>query len=134
MNIKTLARLAVSQEVLKGRIPRASELKCKHCEGPACSYHHDDYEAPLDVVPVCNRCHVLVHNQKRKERMDELRERNPHIKYMTATELNKGRGIYYFLEILEKYESIVVVRHGEEKLVIHRPDALLAGFESDDAE
>ena len=47
--------------------------------------------------------------------------KNP-IKRMTATAFNKRNAVYHLLDILDRYKSIVVTHHGEDALVIHKPD------------
>jgi hypothetical protein len=44
-----------------GRIPRPSTLKCIYCNNMAKEYHHEDYDKPLLVVPVCKECHINIH-------------------------------------------------------------------------
>ena len=56
------ARAAVRWAVQLGRIPRASDLVCTDCGGPARHYdHHLGYakEHRLDVQPVCTKCHGI---------------------------------------------------------------------------
>ena len=45
----------------RGHIPKAAELNCEKCDEKATDYHHDDYERPMDVRPLCARCHALLH-------------------------------------------------------------------------
>lgn len=57
---KVRARALVNQRVRFGRIPKASDLKCLHCENTAAHYHHHKgygFEHRYDVVPVCVKCH-----------------------------------------------------------------------------
>ena len=54
------------------------------------------------------------------------------IKTMTATEFNKSNAVYSLLSILDHYKGIVVTNHGQEALVIHKPDAPVVGIEKDD--
>lgn len=57
---KVRARALVNQRVRFGRMPKASSLKCSHCEQMAAHYHHHNgyaFENRYDVVPVCVRCH-----------------------------------------------------------------------------
>ena len=51
------------------------------------------------------------------------------IKTMTATEFNKQNAVYSLLIILDHYKSIIVTQHGQDALVIHKPDAPVAGME-----
>jgi hypothetical protein len=57
---KVMARALVNQRVRFGRMPRASDLKCSHCENIAAHYHHHkgyEFKHRYDVVPVCVKCH-----------------------------------------------------------------------------
>lgn len=60
---KVEAQQAVRIEVRKGNMPKASECVCKACGSQASQYHHSSYESEdwLNVVPLCNSCHVRVH-------------------------------------------------------------------------
>ena len=50
---------AVNTAIQAGRLPRASTLQCVDCGRPAAHWDHRDYNAPLDVVPVCVTCNKL---------------------------------------------------------------------------
>lgn len=56
------AGAAVTQAKKRGEIPylRDGKTKCSDCDAPAVVYDHRDYDKPLEVEPVCNRC-----NQRR---------------------------------------------------------------------
>jgi len=54
------------------------------------------------------------------------------IKTMTATEFDKRNAVYSLLSILDQYKSIVITHHGQEMLVIHKPDAPVVEIEKDD--
>ena len=43
-----------------GRIPRPDTLVCS-CGKQAKEYHHPDYKKPLDVIPLCLKCHQDLH-------------------------------------------------------------------------
>jgi DNA-directed RNA polymerase subunit M/transcription elongation factor TFIIS len=43
-------------------IPRASECFCFVCGNQADSNHHVDYDKPLEVIPVCAKCHFAWHH------------------------------------------------------------------------
>ena len=47
--------------IRSGRLPRANTLSCAVCGEPAEHYHHDNYDKPLDVIPLCRQCHVEHH-------------------------------------------------------------------------
>lgn len=65
--VKERARRAVHDAIIKGLLPRPSS--CLYCgvvrpEGssePRLGYHHTDYSKPLNVEPVCPRCHSRIH-------------------------------------------------------------------------
>jgi hypothetical protein len=46
----------VKHAVQRGKLPRASTLKCVDCGAPAALYEHRDYDKPLEVEPVCIPC------------------------------------------------------------------------------
>jgi hypothetical protein len=57
---KVKARALLNQRVRFGRMPRASDCKCTHCENQAAHYHHYlgyAFEHRYDVQPVCIECH-----------------------------------------------------------------------------
>ena len=56
------ARGAVRTEVENGRIPHISTQNCVECGRPARYYHHEDYNKPLDVEPLCASCHGYRHS------------------------------------------------------------------------
>lgn len=64
---KVMARRAIQIEVKARRIPPAKELPCHYCSSQAHEYHHYkgyDQEYWFDVVPVCRKCHKLIHNNQ----------------------------------------------------------------------
>jgi len=54
------AREAIRSAVLSGHMLHVSTHKCRECNEQAQEYHHPDYSAPLDVVPLCRECHWIV--------------------------------------------------------------------------
>ena len=58
---RTRARQAIGNAVRRGKISRISTQNCAECPAQAKQYHHDDYDKPLQVIPLCNRCHGLKH-------------------------------------------------------------------------
>jgi hypothetical protein len=55
---KAKARRRLHYMVSKGLVPHPSTLLCYDCGAPATSYdHYDGYENPLQVQPVCWKCH-----------------------------------------------------------------------------
>jgi len=61
--IKFIAVQAVRAAVTVGYLPKAASLPCKYCSKPASQYHHPKYELErlLDVIPVCTKCHSMLH-------------------------------------------------------------------------
>jgi hypothetical protein len=65
---KKSAQTKVRREVEKGTIPPASECACQECgiskkDNPkvVIEYHHEDYDNPLDIIPLCRTCHWARH-------------------------------------------------------------------------
>ena len=58
---KYQAKDAVSHAIRDGKLPPAATHTCEVCGAPACDYHHEAYERPLDVIPLCRPCHIGVH-------------------------------------------------------------------------
>jgi len=55
------AKQTVNNAIRAGKLPRPDTLLCHYCPKPAQQYHHwrgYEPECWLDVVPVCNYCHV----------------------------------------------------------------------------
>lgn len=56
--LRRRAREDVKHAIRRGDIPRAATLACVDCGRPAKQYdHHEGYNHPLSVQPVCNECH-----------------------------------------------------------------------------
>ena len=45
-----------------GLIPNVKTLVCEDCGNQAENYHHEDYDKPLDLTPLCEECHRRRHN------------------------------------------------------------------------
>ena len=60
---KLRAKYIIKNDIKKGKIKRASSLKCYHCGKQAEDYHHPNYDFPRLVIPLCSRCHMEVHYQ-----------------------------------------------------------------------
>ncbi len=58
---KISAKNKIRYRVINGKMPKANKLKCNRCEKNATQYHHSDYNKPLEVEPLCGRCHKLEH-------------------------------------------------------------------------
>ncbi len=62
--IQGLARTALSQAVIGGRIKRPK--RCSSCKSEGTIQgHHEDYTKPLDVVWLCRLCHAARHREMR---------------------------------------------------------------------
>ena len=64
---KRAAHLAVRNAVKHGALPRVSTCDCVDCGVPAVNYHHEDYSKPLEVEPLCKKCHVKRHHPSTNE-------------------------------------------------------------------
>ncbi|MCP4540642.1 MAG: hypothetical protein GY832_26185 [Chloroflexi bacterium] len=64
---KAKAITAVARAVVRGKIPKATELNCLHCDEAAQEYHHPDYSKPLGVIPLCRQCHRDLHLQMKNK-------------------------------------------------------------------
>ncbi len=62
VSLKRQAGSAVAYAILVNQLPRPSTFTCK-CGEAAQIYHHPNYtkEYWLDVVPLCRKCHWLIH-------------------------------------------------------------------------
>lgn len=58
------ARCAIGNAVRRGKMPRVSTLYCEDCGAQARLYHHEDYNKPLQVVPLCSPCHGIRHTKR----------------------------------------------------------------------
>lgn len=56
-------RIKVAIEL--GLIPRPIKCGICGCEGGRIDYHAEDYRHPLRVAPICQRCHMALHNRNR---------------------------------------------------------------------
>lgn len=64
------ARGAVTRAVRSGKLKRPDI--CEICKKEARIYgHHDDYTKPLDVKWLCQPCHSSLHQDLRREALDE---------------------------------------------------------------
>jgi len=61
------AKDAVHHAVEAGKLPYPKTLQCSYCPKQAEEYHHPNYKPEhwLDVIPVCRKCHIKIHNSKR---------------------------------------------------------------------
>ena len=56
------AREFVRKRVNTQRLwPVASFFKCSDCDQQAQEYHHEDYDLPWSVEPLCHKCHGIRH-------------------------------------------------------------------------
>jgi len=56
---KIKARQIINNLIRGGYIQNPKLLKCCRCKKQATEYHHKDYTKPLEVKPICRRCHSL---------------------------------------------------------------------------
>lgn len=62
---KTSARHAVLYAIRTGKLIKPK--KCTLCNSERLIHgHHEDYSKKLDVIWVCEPCHVMIHNKKRR--------------------------------------------------------------------
>ena len=61
----------ITMAIKAGIIPPAKYCICKDCgvsreidPKVIMNYHHDNYENPLDVIPLCRKCHTRRHVEK----------------------------------------------------------------------
>jgi len=60
---KAKAHRVTNNAVRYGKLPKPGEQICKRCKKrKAQQYHHPDYSKPLDVIPLCRRCHKSIHS------------------------------------------------------------------------
>lgn len=70
--LKSRTRDILGSKIRKGELPRAKEVKCVICGKQAKGNHHDDYNKPLDVMPLCKEHHI----EKDKELRGKSNESN----------------------------------------------------------
>ena len=66
----------VQHAVNTGALPPARECNCFVCGKPAQHYHHVDYAKPLEVMPVCVKCHGATRRKEPGGTRDESRSRD----------------------------------------------------------
>ena len=101
-----LAGKAISKEKAAGRLLPASAYKCVDCGLQAKSYDHRDYNKPLVVDPVCQRCNVLRRSASSRcwsfdEFMDWVKTSVPfkrHVKWSGGAAAIRRLRKYYFPE------------------------------------
>ncbi len=55
----------VSRAVKDGVLPPVKTRQCQDCKKRnAQHYHHEDYDKPLEVIPLCVSCHHVRHGKK----------------------------------------------------------------------
>ena len=52
------ASACVGEAIRTWKLPRPNTLPCADCDQPASAYDHRDYNKPLQVVAVCDRCNA----------------------------------------------------------------------------
>jgi hypothetical protein len=68
--VKIQARMEVKLAIEKGLLPSLLNCNCFICKKPAKDYHHENYNEPLNVIPLCRYCHVKRHRQIKKESIE----------------------------------------------------------------
>lgn len=58
---KTKARCEVRNAIRLKTILPAGKCLCLDCGITAKDYHHEDYQKPLEVIPLCRKCHIARH-------------------------------------------------------------------------
>ena len=58
---KVKAQQLVRNRFSKGKWPRASFFLCADCDNHAAHYHHEHYDQPTSVEPLCVSCHNKRH-------------------------------------------------------------------------
>ena len=71
---KVKALHAVNNAIRDGKLVRPDTFICSFCSKQAENYHHPSYkpEHHLDVIPVCIKCHNLIHKPSALPRAIEL--------------------------------------------------------------
>ena len=59
--LKVKARKSTYNAIQRGVLPQVSTCICIDCSAQAQEYHHEDYRKPLDVIPLCRKCHIQRH-------------------------------------------------------------------------
>jgi hypothetical protein len=57
------ARARIQARVKRGTWPHASVFLCTDCNMRATEYHHPDYNQPLWIEPLCQKCHLKIHGK-----------------------------------------------------------------------
>jgi hypothetical protein len=68
--LKKQAQNVLTRAIAKGLLAPAKDYMCANCgnsrlENPdlLMEYHHENYSKPLDVIPLCHKCHLLRHKE-----------------------------------------------------------------------
>lgn len=61
---KFIAHCKVNAAVKRGELQPVTQCICVLCGNQAKHYHHESYDRPLDVTPVCSACHKLIHMER----------------------------------------------------------------------
>jgi hypothetical protein len=73
--IKVNARMLVRGHVKKGWLYRPKNCTHCHIEVKRIEAHHEDYAKPLEVIWLCNACHIIA-DKRKKEREGDSSSRN----------------------------------------------------------
>jgi predicted HNH restriction endonuclease len=63
-----------NKAIKNGDIPPASDFICKMCgrgkdEVHRMHYHHESYDDPVKLIPLCSGCHMKLHKQFKREEL-----------------------------------------------------------------
>lgn len=61
---KVKAQSLVGRRVYRKKWPQAGLFSCTDCDNKADQYHHEHYEQPTSVEPLCKSCHYKRHHTK----------------------------------------------------------------------
>ena len=61
---KHFAQRLIANKVHLKVWPRADFFLCAECDDNAIHYHHEHYEQPTSVEPLCQKCHSKRHHTK----------------------------------------------------------------------
>lgn len=64
------AHKILHREINRGNVPPVNSCECAFCGKRAEAYHHDSYDFPLEVIPLCYKCHGLLHYLMRSGRIN----------------------------------------------------------------
>lgn len=63
---RAYARYKIKKAVEMGKLAKIKTQICADCGAPAQEYHHPDYDQPMYVIPLCQKCHYERHQNAEK--------------------------------------------------------------------